>query len=565
MPFILVTGTLGDEVAVQCMKAGISDYVLKDKLEHLPFALRRAMEEQSLRAARNRAEQDLRELVKQYRSIIEGAPYGIFRVEQDGHIFMANPALLAMLGYESETDLRTVDIANGLFFDAAERRESLRQFQSPSPTVHPEVTWLRKDGKKIIVRLAGRLLLEKPNGPVYEIFAENITEQRALEAQFQQAQKMEAVGRLAGGMAHDFNNLLMVIGGCAELMALRLEEPEKIKEYIQQIQNSVGTAAGVIRQLLAFSRKQMVERQLLDLNVILVDLNKMLPRLLGEDMSVVIVPGQNLHRIYIDRGQIEQIIMNLAINSRDAMPEGGVLTVETANVHLAEGSPSLQGTKLAPCPYVMLAVSDTGTGMDEETKTHIFEPFFTTKERGKGTGLGLSMVYGIVEQNGGSIQVQSKVGQGTTFRIYFPRADVPAAEPHALPPATPSSGGAGGAGTILVVEDENMLREITREYLQSKGYTVLTAPDAKRALEICAQRQRPIHLLLTDVILPGRMSGPALAREAATLVPGIRTVYVSGYTDRLLDIEALDPTMVLLQKPYSLEELAAKIRKALGF
>src|SRR5579872_4094911 len=239
MPFILVTGTLGDEVAVQCMKAGISDYVLKDKLEHLPFALRRAMEEQSLRAARNRAEQDLRELVKQYRSIIEGAPYGIFRVEQDGHIFMANPALLAMLGYESETDLRTVDIANGLFFDAAERRESLRQFQSPSPTVHPEVTWLRKDGKKIIVRLAGRLLLEKPNGPVYEIFAENITEQRALEAQFQQAQKMEAVGRLAGGVAHDFNNLLMIIGGCAELMALWLKEPEKIKEYIQQIQISV--------------------------------------------------------------------------------------------------------------------------------------------------------------------------------------------------------------------------------------------------------------------------------------------------------------------------------------
>jgi two-component system cell cycle sensor histidine kinase/response regulator CckA len=559
MPFILITGTLGDELAVECIKEGATDYVIKDKLERLPAVLRRALREQALQSERDRAEQQLRQSERDYRSIIEGAPYGIYRASREGDILMANPALVAMLGYQHEEELLGLNTGRDFFCNSEDRARSLARIQSNYGKL--EVAWRKKDGREITVRLAGRIL-PGPAGEntVFEVFVENITEQLTLERQFLQAQKMEAVGRLASGVAHDFNNLLMIIRGCSELLEYHIAVPEKISGYVRQIQDATSVATSVVQQLMAFSRKQAPERRVVDVNAIVRDLLRMLPRLLGEDVQVVIRTGEGALHIYADRGHLEQVIMNLAVNARDAMPQGGTLTIETAKIFSEQSPAGIPEETLAAGSYVSLSVADNGTGMDGDTLLHIFEPFFTTKERGKGTGLGLSTVYGIVKQNGGVVSVDSTLGKGTTFIIHFPAVELPKTvdKPgHAVVPPP------GGTETILLVEDENTLREITREYLESKGYNVLSAETGDRALELCRVYEQPIHVLLTDVVMPG-MSGVDLARAVRQCRPGMSTIYVSGYTDRSADLSTAIETGMFLQKPYSLIDLSQKIRIACG-
>lgn len=560
-PFILVTGSLGDEVAVDCIREGATDYILKDKLDRLPLAIRRALEERELRASRDQAERDLRQSEKQYSSIISGAPFGISRSREDGTILLVNPALVRMLGYDSIEDLLLVKMTD-LYWSPADRgNKVLSMVKDPDSFYHVEIPWKRKDGKQIIVRLDVRQLpVSSDDEAVYEFFVQDLTEQRTLEREFQQAQKMEAIGRLAGGVAHDFNNLLMIIRGCAELLEHYKNVPEKTAGYLRQINDATSIAAAVVQQLMAFSRKQVPERQTLDLNIILKDLGKMLPRLLGEDIEIHFTPGTQLERIHADRSQIEQIILNLAVNARDAMPDGGDLIVETANVELDDAQLNQYGSELVAGKYVVLSIADTGVGMDATVQSHIFEPFFTTKERGKGTGLGLATVYGIVKQNKGLITVESTPGVGTSFRMYFP--SVFTAREAALKPAVQKAA-EHGSETILLVEDEAALREITQEYLQSLGYEVLIAPNGMLALEICRSHPVPIHLVITDIIMPG-VSGPEVVKSALGMRPDLRVIYVSGYSDRGVDEAEIAKRGIFLRKPYGLGELGRRVREVLS-
>jgi two-component system, cell cycle sensor histidine kinase and response regulator CckA len=367
------------------------------------------------------------------------------------------------------------------------------------------------------------------------------------------------VGRLAGGVAHDFNNLLMVIKGHTELlMELKTREHPDFRK-IDQIRRAADKAAGLTRQLLAFSRMQVLQSRVMDLNATVAEMGKMLPRLIGEDIELAIVTSPDLARVTADPGQMEQVILNLAVNGRDAMPKGGKLVIETCNIDLDEGYARTH-PPLGAGRFVMLAVSDTGTGMDAETQTHIFEPFFTTKEKGKGTGLGLATVYGVVKQSGGFIWVYSEPGAGTTFKIYLPRVDeVSEAEreqrrTEELP---------RGSGTILVAEDEMGVRQLAREFLELAGYTVLEARDGAEALEVAAGHAGPIDLLVTDMVMPG-MGGRALAEKLIALRPGIQVIYMSGYTEyaTLLHSE-FEMDKVLLQKPFSRAMLASSVHKLL--
>ena len=558
MPFILVTGTLGDDLAVECIKQGINDYVLKENLERLPTALTRALDEHAVRLDRDRVERELRQTIEQYRSIVEGAPYGIARTEKSGRVLMVNPALVAMLGYEDADELLEINAVD-LYVDLADREQLFRKLNAqPSSTrTRAEVRLRRKDGKQIIVQLTGRHLPSENSGrEVYEFFIEDVTQQRVLEQEFLQAQKMEAVGRLAGGVAHDFNNLLMIISGYTDLMQYHKDHPEKIGGYVVQIQNAARMAASVVRQLLAFSRKEVPERRVLDLNSILADLRKMLPRLLGEDVELTITPQDGLKPVNADRGNIEQIIMNLAVNARDAMPHGGKLMIRTSGVEVDEKFAQEHAMNLLPGGYVTLAISDTGVGMEREIQNHIFEPFFTTKEQGKGTGLGLATVYGIVKQNEGFITVDSAPGKGTTFTIYFPAAT--AAEEDIQRPQIVAPASAGHE-TVLLAEDEPSLREIVHEYLESKGYKVLEAGSGEAALSLCKTHRDPIHLLISDVIMPG-MRGQELAKAVRELYPESAILLISGYTDRPIAWEEFGTRVAYIQKPVSLGDLGQKIR-----
>jgi PAS domain S-box-containing protein len=508
---------------------------------------------------RKRAEEQLRRSESRYRSIIESAPYGVFRVDQNGRIAMANSAFATMLGYQTPDEVLCLNTATDVYLTSVEQQRA-RDFASEDPAVGYETKWKRKDGKTITVRLGGRRLPddgELPGG--FEVFVEDITEQRSLQKQFEHAQKMEAVGRLAGGVAHDFNNLLMVISGYAELIEQSpTTESKKASQYVTQIREASSRAASITRQLLAFSRKQVLEPTILNLNQVVKDLGKMLPRLLGEDIEIVLNLDPHLSTLRADRGQLEQVIMNLAVNARDAMPKGGRLTIETANVTLDTAYHQGGEVSVPAGRHVLLAVSDTGIGMNAETQLHIFEPFFSTKEEGKGTGLGLATVYAIVKQSRGFIWVDSEPGKGCIFKIYLPRVDI-AVEPEPqtqVPWAAP-----GGTETILLVEDEAALRDVSRVCLESKGYTVLDASNAEKAMNILQNYDQRIDLLITDIVMPGQ-GGLELARSALRVRPGIAIVLVSGYIDRPLDIQAIEPGR-FLQKPFSFEALARTVRSLL--
>ncbi|HTZ72884.1 MAG TPA: PAS domain S-box protein [Candidatus Aquilonibacter sp.] len=408
---------------------------------------------------------------------------------------------------------------------------------------------------------------EPLRGPQGEIqgaicMALDVTDRKQLEEQFRQAQKMEAVGRLAGGIAHDFNNLLMVIQGYGDLLIERLHDGDPLRKNVEQIQTASQRATSLTRQLLAFSRKQMLAPKVLHIQAVIADMETILRRLIGEDIVLEAVSPPTLGHVKADRSQIEQVVMNLAINARDAMPRGGRLTIEAANVEIGNDVPH-QPTVVAPGRYVMLAVTDNGCGMTEEIRAHIFEPFFTTKEKGKGTGLGLATVYGIVKQSGGYIWVYSEPGIGTTFKIYLPRVD----EEEALAAAQEEASAAvnhRGAGVVLLVEDEKGVRELTREYLETSGYTVLEATDGYAALEVAREHQGTIHALITDVVMPG-LSGRELGEQIAKLRPEIRVLYMSGYTDQSAFRNGmLDKGAELLQKPFGMSTLSTKLREILA-
>jgi PAS domain S-box-containing protein len=506
---------------------------------------------------RKQAEDAVKRSEAEYRSIVQGAPYGIYRVNEKSQVVMANPALVSMLGCTSEAEVLQLNTMDRPYWDPVElgglvsnREQFLR---------HHEAKWKRKDGKQITVRLAGR---ELPGGigasPEYEVFVENITEQRSLEAQFRQAQKMEAVGQLAGGVAHDFNNLLMIIASYARLIPLHIDDREKIAKDAMQIDEAVTRAASVTQQLLAFSRKQVLQPTVLNLNTLVLGLGKMLPRLLGEDVDMSLAPHAT-GKVKADATQLEQVILNLAVNARDAMPSGGKLIIETSDVYLDGRYPGHEGTAIPAGDYVMLAVSDTGIGMDRETQTHIFEPFFTTKAN-TGTGLGLSTVYGIVKQSGGFIWVYSELGTGTTFKVYLPKVEAPEdGTRHDLGPGPDPRGGE----TILLAEDEAALRTVLTIYLESLGYTVLSSGNGEEALLMFQSHAQSIDLLITDIIMPG-IGGPQLAMTAQEIRSGMPIIYISGYTDRALDRSTIGAGASFMQKPFRLGSLARKIRQVLA-
>jgi len=383
-------------------------------------------------------------------------------------------------------------------------------------------------------------------------------EHRRADRQLLQAQKMEAVGQLAGGIAHDFNNLLGVILGYTDVASRELGPKHKTSRRLEEIRKAAERAAALTRQILTFSRQQAIEIRVCDLNHIVKETEKMLRRLIGEDVRLTVALGEGLGRVRADPGQLEQVIMNLAVNARDAMPSGGKLVIETSNVDLDEAY-ALGHPEARPGPYVLLTVGDTGVGMEPATVARMFEPFFTTKEPGKGTGLGLAVVYGIVKQSGGSLSVYSEPGRGSTFKIHLPRTDAPESKEQITALDAP----AGGSEVVLLVEDEQALRAIVAETLQMAGYTVLEASDPKEALVIAAQAQRPIQLLITDVVLPGQ-SGPETANQIRAAQPGVRVLLMSGYTDRLLDGNALiEPGMPFLGKPFTIDALLRKVRAVL--
>jgi len=381
-----------------------------------------------------------------------------------------------------------------------------------------------------------------------------------MERQLLQAQKMEAIGTLTGGVAHDFNNLLTSIIGYAELSMLRLDQDNPLQENIEEIMKAAKSAASLTRQLLAFSRKQVFQPAVLDLNTVTANMEKMLRRIIEEDVELKTILAPDLADVEADPGQIEQVIMNLTVNARAAMPRGGKLTIETANVDLDENYFHDHGVESVPGPYVMLAVSDNGTGMDKKTQSRIFEPFFTTKEKGKGTGLGLSTVYGIIKQSKGYIWVYSEPGRGTTFKVYLSRME---GEAVSLKKEKISKPLLTGYETVLIVEDNDALRKLAVEILDSQGYTVLKAQNGEEALKISREHKGPIHLLLTDVVMPG-MSGWDLGKCLRPLRPEMKVIYMSGYTyNAILQHGVLDPQLSFLQKPFTVADLGRKVRKVL--
>ncbi len=512
-------------------------------------------------AALRSAQEGLRRSEINFRSLVTHAPYGVCRCSSDGILLDVNPALVAMLGYSSGKNLVGRNLANlysdsQQWFSLADSLHLLEKFQGLP------ADWLRDDRTVVSVRLSGRAFRDERNTVFFELFAEDVTERRALEQQLRQAQKMEAVGRLAGGIAHDFNNLLMVISGYSEFLLGQLGDEPTLRGHAQEIANAAGRATSLTRQLLAFSRKQMLAPKIVDLNSVVTENVKMLTRLIGEDIDLVMVPGPDIGAVKADPGQIEQVIMNLAVNARDAMPHGGKLTIETANVTL-DATYARFHSPVKPGDYVMLAISDTGVGMDADTQAHIFEPFYTTKGL-KGTGLGLSTVYGIVKQSEGYIWLYSEAGKGTSFKIYLPRfsatGEVPVTQP-AL--AAEADQPAPGHETILLVEDEENLRRLAHQYLENQGYTVIDAPDGATAIQISQAHKGPIHLLLTDVIMPG-MNGRELANQVSPTRPEMRVLYMSGYTENHIGHNGtLDQGITLLQKPFTLPALKAKVREML--
>jgi two-component system cell cycle sensor histidine kinase/response regulator CckA len=683
LPFIIVSGTIGEELAVETLKAGANDYLMKDKLARLCPAVKRALLQMQERTSLQHVEVTLRESEERFRSLSASSPVGIFLSDTQGQVIYVNPRARTILGRtlmetlgegwtqsihpddraaalvewraraQSELDheqefrvrsprgverrvhLRASPMKSedgrmtgwvGTLEDVTERyaaeqalRASEERYRSLVESARDAIftmsaegaitslnpafetitgwrreQWLGKEFGPIVhpedMPLAMEMFLRVIAGetpPPFEVrittksggyvvgeftvtrqvrdgefagilgIARDITERKRLEDQLNQAQKMEAIGQLAGGVAHDFNNILTAITGYSDLALRHLPAEDPMKTNLEEIKAAALRAAGLTRQLLAFSRKQVLQPRVIDLNAVVTDISKMLRRLIGEHIELSTHARRHPALVKADRGQVEQVIMNLAVNARDAMPSGGRLRIETDIVAGAADNPA----DLPPGEHVVLRISDTGTGMSAETRSRLFEPFFTTKEPGKGTGLGLATCYGIVKQSGGHITVDSEPGKGTTFRIYLPLATEPVAEPAAAPQSAEMP---RGRETILLVEDEMVVRELAGMILEDLGYRVLSADHGEEALRLADQHgNEPLPLLLTDVVMP-IMGGREVAERLRAKHPGLKVIFSSGYTDDAIAEPGLpDSATWFLEKPYTPDALARKVREAL--
>ena len=551
VPFIFVSGSIGEDIAVAAMRSGANDYVMKNNLRRLAPAIARELRDADERRQRRLAEGRLRTTTETLHAMFAASPLAIIITAPDGTVDLWNPAAERLFGWpESEVLGRpNPTIPPDGAADAIEGRA----LAEGAPRVGRETQRLCRDGQLIDVNLSVATIRDDAQGAArLVVVAQDIRDRKRLEAQFLQAQKMEAVGRLAGGIAHDFNNLLTVITSYAEFLLEELPSHDGRRDDVQQIRSAADTATALSRQLLVFSRQHALQPQVVVLNDLVHGTTKLVRRLIGANVELVEDLDTDTGFVEIDPGQIDQIVMNLAINARDAMPAGGRLVITTRNVTLDRGEDS-------PSAHVMLAVADNGVGMDEQTRVRIFEPFFTTKAVGKGTGLGLSTVYTIVQQCDGHIEVASEPGRGTTFRVYIPR--VGAASVTAAVARRPLES-MRGAEVVLLVEDTAAVRSAARVVLERLGYTVLEAPDGPTALRLASKVQGSIDLLLTDYMMPG-MNGLELAARFRAARPETKVVVSSGYSDGAVRPAELDHTMPYLQKPFSPESLGAIVRDTL--
>jgi two-component system cell cycle sensor histidine kinase/response regulator CckA len=554
LPIIVVISQERETIGKRALNAGAAEYLVKETLsrELLQRALRYAIE-------RKRAESATRQCEERFHDLFENAKDILFTLDLEGRITSLNKSAEEVMGWSKNEALQK----NIKSLVAPEHfglcNQMMRRIVNEEPLQHFEISVLRKDGRRAVLETSARLIRSNGKKEGVQGTARDVTERRQLENMVRQSQKLEAIGRLSGGVAHDFNNLLCVISGHAEMLSERLGPANTAITNVTQIKKAADSAASLTRQLLAFSRKQVFHPQTLDLNVIVVETEKLLGRLIGEHIKFFTELDPALENVRVDPVQIEQVLVNLVLNARDAMPRGGKLTIETSNVDLEDQHESKRS--LIPAgSYVMFAVTDTGCGMDEETQSRIFEPFYTTKELGKGTGLGLATVYGIVKQSGGFIWVYSEPGRGTTFKVYLPRVENPATPPG---PSKRQMEACKGTETVLLVEDAGPLRALITEFLQDSGYAVLETENGNDAMRIASKFAGPIHLLLTDVVMPG-MGGQQLADQLTRIRPEAKVLYMSGYpNDGIVHSGILAAGVVLLEKPFTREILLRRVRQVL--
>jgi two-component system, cell cycle sensor histidine kinase and response regulator CckA len=546
IPVILVTGFSDAGTAIRALRSGVRDFVTKSReyLDYVPEAVRRVLEQVHM-------ERRLAESEARLGAIIASAQDAILAVDGSGAITLFNPAAERMFGCAADDALGR---AATVFLPEIPSSDNGQT--SASATI---VEWgLRSDGERFPVEVSQSGADGYGEGS-RTLIVRDVTDRRRLEAQLRQAQRMEAVGRLAGGVAHDFNNLLTVISGYTEMLLDDLPSGDRLRDPVLMMRQAGEQAAALTSQLLAFSRRQVIEPQVLELNSVVSNLTKMLRRLIGEDIELSVALAADLDRVRIDPRQVEQILMNLSVNARDAMPHGGRVTIETANAtvdeHFAQFTPGL-----TPGRYVLLAVTDSGLGMDENTRSRIFEPFFTTKDPGKGTGLGLAMVYSIVQQAKGHIEVYSELGHGTVFKLYLPSVDGADQPTEATDDQAASL---QGTETILLVEDAEGVRALLQDVLTMYGHQVLVARDGEEGIRLANDHTGPIDLIITDIVMP-RMGGRELVEQVVTARPTVRALYLSGYTDEaVMRHGVLEAGAAFLQKPFTARQLMTKVRHIL--
>jgi signal transduction histidine kinase/DNA-binding response OmpR family regulator len=579
VPFIIVSGTIGEEAAVQMMKQGAADYLQKDRLSRLGTAITRALEAARLAQEKRKAEGALRESEARNRAFVSQSWEGVFRmeveppisrdlqpeqqaqlIEERAFIADSNEAMAKMYGWNSGADLERRRLTDLLVMDDDANAGLMRDFVRQGYRLVDKDT-TQRDRFGNVRFMQDNVIGTIENGHLVGAWGvqRDVTRRRQTGQQLENLQKMEALGRLAGGISHDFNNILGVILGHAELLSEESDLREDVLRGLQEISCAAKRAAGLTQQLLAFSRKQVLLPKVLDLNEVISETEKMLSRLIEENIHLTTNLNASPATIRVDPTQVQQVLMNLAVNARDAMPHGGRLAMETRNVVLDQAYANLH-PGVRPGSHVLLSVSDSGCGMDVALMKHIFEPFFTTKEMGKGTGLGLSTVYGIVQQSGGSISVSSQPGKGTIFNIYFPLTATTLSQDLS---SRSTAEVARGSETVLLVEDEPDLRHVVRALLEDSGYHVLESLDTEDALSIAHRFQGPIHLLISDVVMPG-MTGTQMAASIAQVRSETRVLFITGYVDDVLTNELIsEPETYLLQKPFSRLELVNRVQEVL--